>query len=56
MTILGEAAPQPLQAAEIALRLPDNSIKTSVQAPVAALAPGSRAAITTGPDATIQPF
>jgi hypothetical protein len=56
MSILGQAAPQPADASEIVLRMPDNTVKTSVQAPQTTLAAGSRAAVTAGPIATIQPY
>ena len=56
MSILGQPAPQPADASEIVLRMPDNSVKTNVQARPATLAAGSRAAITAGPVATIQPY
>lgn len=56
MTILGESAPQAVTASEIIVRLPDDTIKTNVQSSPSSLAVGSEAAITTGPDATIQPY
>lgn len=55
MSILGRSMPQLAEASEIIMRLPDESIKTNVQPP-ASLSVGEKAAITTGPDATIQPY
>ncbi len=45
-SILGQPAPQPLTASEIVLRMPDGTIKTSVQPPSPALTAGGKAAIT----------
>jgi hypothetical protein len=55
MSILGQPAPPPANASEIVMRMPDNSIKTSVQAPRPALAAGSRIIITDGPVTSLQP-
>lgn len=55
MTILGQPAPQPLNCSEVALRLPDGTVKTSVQPSQATLAVGSKAAITATSTAAIQP-
>jgi hypothetical protein len=56
MTILGQPAPQPANASEIIMRMPDNSIKTSVQAPQPALAAGSKVAVMAGSTAALQPY
>jgi hypothetical protein len=56
MSILSQSAVPAVSASEIVMRLPDDTIKTSVQPAPAPLAPGSRAAITAGPDTAIQPY
>jgi hypothetical protein len=56
MSVLGQTAPQPVDASEIVIRLPDNTVKTNVQAPQPALASGNRAVITAEPSPTIQPY
>jgi hypothetical protein len=56
MTILGQPAPQPLNASEIVLRLPDGTIKTSVQAPQDSLSVGGKAAITAAAASGLQPY
>jgi hypothetical protein len=56
MSILGQTAPQPVDASEIVIRMPDDTIKTSVQPPQPSLMAGNKAVITAAPDATIQPY
>jgi hypothetical protein len=56
MTILGQPAAPAADASEVVLRLSDNTVRTNVQAPSAALAPGNRAMVTAPPNATIQPY
>ena len=55
MSILGQPVPQVTDASEIVVRMPDDTVKAKVQAPQSALGVGSKAVITTGPTATIQP-
>jgi hypothetical protein len=56
LSILGQATPQPIDASEIVIRLPDNTIKTNVQAPQPSLMAGNKAVITPEPAAMIQPY
>lgn len=57
MSILGYPAPPAVDMSEIVIRLPGDTIKTSVQPLPARLAVGSRAMITAAaPDVLIQPY
>lgn len=56
LSILGQPAPQPVNVSEIVMRMPDNSIKTSVQPPQPALTAGSKIVVTAGSAASHQPY
>jgi hypothetical protein len=56
MSILGQPAPRAADVSEIVMRMPDNSVKTSVQPAQPALTAGAKVVVTAGPAAALQPY
>jgi len=56
MSILGQPAPQPLNASEVVMSMPDGTVKTSVESPTTSLTVGSKAAITANSGTGTQPY